>query len=117
MAHHLFPERISGGGQGVLLNRRQPLHREGFGHESKCFRAERRIIQNAQESTFDPIFMPYGETGNNADDSVELTWDGGLMKLDVPPGDAETGQVVRLLQGSRLITDWESGDATVLAFN
>ena len=32
-----------------------------------------------------PVLL-YGETGNNADDPVELTWDGGLMKLDVPPG-------------------------------
>jgi hypothetical protein len=28
--------------------------------------------------------------------------------LDMPLGDAETGEVVRLLRGSRLITDWES---------
>jgi hypothetical protein len=39
---------------------------------------------------------------------VELTWDGGRMDLDVPSGDPETGEVVRLLRGSRLISDWES---------
>ena len=30
------------------------------------------------------------------------------MILPIPSGDAETGHTVRLLQGSRLITDWES---------
>jgi hypothetical protein len=38
----------------------------------------------------------------------ELAWDGGRMDLDVPAGDAETGEALRLLRGSRLITDWES---------
>jgi hypothetical protein len=41
-------------------------------------------------------------------EAIELTWDGGRLSLPVPTGDAETGQTVRLLQGSRLITDWES---------
>jgi len=40
--------------------------------------------------------------------AVELTWNGGQLSLPLPSGDAETGQTVRLLQGSRLITDWES---------
>lgn len=39
---------------------------------------------------------------------LELAWDGGQLSLPVPVGDAETGKTVRLLQGSRLITDWES---------
>lgn len=39
---------------------------------------------------------------------IELTWDGGSLSLAVPPGDGGTGTTVRLLQGSRLITDWES---------
>jgi len=39
--------------------------------------------------------------------SVDLAWDGGRLALDVPPGDRETGEVVRLLRGSRLISDCE----------
>jgi Ca-activated chloride channel family protein len=39
---------------------------------------------------------------------LELNWDGGRLSLPIPAGDHETGQTVRLLQGSRLITDWES---------
>jgi hypothetical protein len=46
--------------------------------------------------------------GEAQGDRIELTWDGGKLGLDVPAGDAETGEVVRLLRGSRLITVWES---------
>ncbi len=48
--------------------------------------------------------------GEMEDDSreIELGWDGGRLNLPIPAGDTETGQTVRLLQGSRLITDWES---------
>jgi Ca-activated chloride channel family protein len=46
----------------------------------------------------------FGESGGG----VDLSWDGGSMSFDLPPGDVETGQAVRLLRGSRLITDWES---------
>jgi hypothetical protein len=41
-------------------------------------------------------------------DRVDLTWDGGRLSFDVPAADAATGETVRLLRGSRLITDWES---------
>ncbi len=46
--------------------------------------------------------------GTAVNESVDLTWDGGRLTLPVPEGDSDTGQTVRLLQGSRLITDWES---------
>jgi len=39
---------------------------------------------------------------------LELTWDSGRLSLQVPQGDAALGKTLRLLQGSRLITDWES---------
>ena len=53
-----------------------------------------------------PILL-YGELESNSGDSVELTWDGGRLALDVPSGDPQAGEVVRLLRGSRLISDWE----------
>jgi len=49
----------------------------------------------------------FGEVEDNSDSRVEVTWDGGRLALAVPTGDAATGETVRLLQGSRLITDWE----------
>jgi Ca-activated chloride channel family protein len=53
-----------------------------------------------------PVLL-YGEMETNSGDCVELIWDGGRMALEVPAGDPETGEVVRLLRGSRLISDWE----------
>lgn len=52
-----------------------------------------------------PILL-FGEL-NGTPETLDLTWDGGQMSLPIPTGDAQTGQTVRLLQGSRLITDWE----------
>ena len=49
----------------------------------------------------------FGEA-DTPDSSLELSWDGGRLSLPIPQGDSETGQTVRLLQGSRLITDFES---------
>jgi Ca-activated chloride channel family protein len=53
-----------------------------------------------------PVLL-FGET-EEGPSAVELTWDGGRLALPLPSGDSETGQTLRLLQGSRLITDWES---------
>lgn len=46
--------------------------------------------------------------GTTEKETFDLTWDGGSLSLPVPAGDPDTGQTVRLLRGSRLITDWES---------
>jgi Ca-activated chloride channel family protein len=51
-----------------------------------------------------PILL-LGETTNQ---SIDVTWDGGRKSLQIPSGDHDTGETVRLLRGSRLITDWES---------
>ena len=53
-----------------------------------------------------PVLL-FGET-DELSGSVGLTWDGGQLDLGLPSEDGETGQSIRLLQGSRLITDWES---------
>ena len=39
---------------------------------------------------------------------IELTWEGGQLRLPVTPGETDIAETVRLLQGARLITDWES---------
>jgi hypothetical protein len=54
-----------------------------------------------------PVLL-FGETESEPGDRIELSWDGGRMDFDVPSGDAETGETLRLLRGARLITDWES---------
>jgi Ca-activated chloride channel homolog len=53
-----------------------------------------------------PVLL-FGEASGK-DAVVRLTWDSGNLSLPVPPGDASLGKTLRLLQGSRLITDWES---------
>jgi len=54
-----------------------------------------------------PVLL-FGEVESHSGGRVDLEWDGGRMSFDVPPGDSATGEAVRLLRGSRLITDWES---------
>ena len=44
----------------------------------------------------------------DGDEPVELTWDSGRLSLPVVFSDSAVGDTVWLLQGSRLITDWES---------
>jgi hypothetical protein len=41
-------------------------------------------------------------------EEIELTWDGGRLSLPVAFHDDHLGETVWLLQGGRLITDWES---------
>jgi Ca-activated chloride channel family protein len=53
-----------------------------------------------------PLLL-FGEMEDNSDNSLAVSWDGGRLSVAVPKGDAATGEIVRLLQGSRLITDWE----------
>jgi hypothetical protein len=53
-----------------------------------------------------PVLL-FGEASGK-DTVLELSWDSGKLSLQVPQGDASLGKTLRLLQGSRLITDWES---------
>jgi Ca-activated chloride channel family protein len=50
-----------------------------------------------------PVIL-FGE----GDEPVELTWDTGRMSVPVGFNDSAVAETVWLLQGSRLITDWES---------
>ena len=52
-----------------------------------------------------PVLL-FGETGTST--TLALTWDGGSLSLPIPTAREEFGDAVRLLQGARLITDWES---------
>ncbi|MBK9169653.1 MAG: VWA domain-containing protein [Bryobacterales bacterium] len=57
-----------------------------------------------------PVLL-FGELEADSAGHIDLAWDGGSMSLTVPSGAPETGETVRLLRGSRLITDWESRHA------
>jgi len=50
-----------------------------------------------------PVLL-FGE----ADDAIELSWDGGQLKLPVAFENNGIAETVWLLQGARLIADWES---------
>jgi Ca-activated chloride channel family protein len=52
-----------------------------------------------------PLLL-FGETDRETD--LEIAWSNGRATIPIPAGDAQTGEAVRLLRGSRLITDLES---------
>ncbi len=54
-----------------------------------------------------PVLL-FGEVDALRDNHIELSWKGGRLNLPVNFSDGDVGETVRLLQGSRLITDWES---------
>jgi Ca-activated chloride channel family protein len=54
-----------------------------------------------------PVLL-FGEAGERGENQIELSWPGGGLKLPVKSSESDIGETVWLLQGSRLITDWES---------
>ncbi|MDQ6698849.1 MAG: VIT and VWA domain-containing protein, partial [Acidobacteriota bacterium] len=51
----------------------------------------------------------FGELDEAGPHEIELAWDGGSLKIPVTvEEDGKLADTIRLLQGSRLITDWES---------
>ena len=54
-----------------------------------------------------PVLV-FGEAGQTGENQIELSWHGGGLKLPVESGESEIGETVWLLQGCRLIADWES---------
>jgi hypothetical protein len=53
-----------------------------------------------------PVLL-FGET--QEDSALQIEWTNGRTSIPILAGDANTGETVRLLRGSRLITDLESG--------
>jgi hypothetical protein len=72
-------------------------------------RAQGNIQPEAPATVFSgtPVLL-FGEAESAADSSIELSWDGGKLSLPVSFAGGESGDTVWLLQGARLITDWES---------
>jgi Ca-activated chloride channel family protein len=54
-----------------------------------------------------PVLL-FGEAGQEGEDQIGLTWDRGQLTLPVHFCESEVAETLWLLQGSRLITDWES---------
>jgi Ca-activated chloride channel family protein len=54
-----------------------------------------------------PVLV-FGDCGETGDTRIELTWEGGRLELPVKPAEHDCGETIWLLQGARLITDWES---------
>ena len=54
-----------------------------------------------------PVLL-FGEAGQEEEDQIGLTWDGGQLTLPVHFCESAVAETLWLLQGSRLITDWES---------
>jgi Ca-activated chloride channel family protein len=54
-----------------------------------------------------PVLL-FGEADKTGQSEIELSWQGGELKWPVTYSESEIGETVWLLQGSRLITDWES---------
>ncbi len=53
-----------------------------------------------------PVLL-FGEA-SESDPFLELEWDSGRLSLPIPASNVSIGKTIRYLQGSRLITDWES---------
>lgn len=55
-----------------------------------------------------PVLL-FGDAGDTGENQIELGWNGGGLNLPVPIfGESDIADTLWLLQGSRLITDWES---------
>lgn len=54
-----------------------------------------------------PVLL-FGEADDSRENQIELSWNGGRLNLPVNFSKTDIGETVWLLQGSRLITDWES---------
>jgi hypothetical protein len=54
-----------------------------------------------------PVLL-FGDAGDKGENQIELGWNGGRLNLPVKFGECDIADTLWLLQGSRLITDWES---------
>jgi hypothetical protein len=72
-------------------------------------KAEGSVQPDPPSSVFagTPVVLFAGLPAGSAE-CIDFSWNGGRVSLPVPAGDGETGETIRLLQGARLITDWDS---------
>jgi Ca-activated chloride channel homolog len=54
-----------------------------------------------------PVLL-FGEVEGALENQIELSWNGGQLELPVYFPENDIGETLWLLQGSRMITDWES---------
>jgi Ca-activated chloride channel homolog len=54
-----------------------------------------------------PVLL-FGECGETGENEIALRWQGGSLHLPIAFSESGIGETVWLLQGSRLIADWES---------
>jgi Ca-activated chloride channel homolog len=54
-----------------------------------------------------PVLL-FGEAAESEEKTIKLSWNGGQMSLPVTYSESDIGDTVWLLQGARLIADWES---------
>jgi Ca-activated chloride channel homolog len=54
-----------------------------------------------------PVLL-FGNAGDTGENQIALGWHGGQLNLPVKSGECDIADTLWLLQGSRLITDWES---------
>lgn len=73
-------------------------------------KAEGNIQPQPPSSVFSgsPVLL-FGECAGEAGaDRIEMSWTGGSLTLPIDVSESDMAQTLWLLQGSRLITDWES---------
>ena len=97
------PLRDAAGARGSLGGRSVRLHRTS--RSPRGLKAGANVQPQPASLVFSgtPVLL-FGE----GEGPVELTWDGGQLNLPVSLQRSRVGETVWLLQGSRLITDWES---------
>jgi hypothetical protein len=89
-------ERIDLPAVDLFASMGQPIARE--------LKAGTNILPEPSATVFrDAPVLLFGE-----DDRIDLTWAGGQWGMPVSADGSDLGQIAWLLQGSRLITDWES---------
>ena len=72
-----------------------------------------RVNKDIQPETPAAVFagtpvLLFGVLDENDNEDIEITWDGGHVRVPLDGARSDCGDTASLLQGARLITDWES---------